>query len=160
MSQRPTLLSKSWAQSQLFVSPGEARHATRDETRTRVNASITALIPSPWSQCSVCVATLFFNRLPEADGWHADCIPTRAGEPPTTTGGRNEHHNRNDPPQFQARKPLCADRAGTRTDQTVIGIRRLLAARQRTASRSLLERSFDPATKGFLGCDPANGTTD
>jgi putative oxidoreductase len=63
-------------------------------------------------------------------------------------GGRNEHHNRNDSPQAQALKPRCADRAGKRTDQTIIGIRRLLAARQRTASRSLLERSFDPGHEG------------
>jgi putative oxidoreductase len=63
-------------------------------------------------------------------------------------GGRNEHHNRNDSPQAQAFKPRCADRAGKRTDQTIIGIRRLLAARQRTASRSLLERNFDPGHEG------------
>ena len=36
----------------------------------------------------------FLNRfVPQADSWHADCIPAKSGEPPMTMSGRNEHHS-------------------------------------------------------------------
>ena len=109
-----------------FVTPQEAGHATRDGTRAPVNVSITAF--TLVSMLRKRRHRIFQPLTPAAEGWHADCIPARAGEPPTTMGGRNEHHTRNDSPQFQACKPRCA---GKQTDRTVIEIRRLLAACQR-----------------------------
>jgi len=97
----------------------------------------------------VCAATLFFQPLTGSRGLARGLHSNQGRRPPTTMGGTNDHHTRSDFPQSEARKLRCADRAGKRTDQTIIGIRRPLAARQRTTPRSLFETSFAPATKGI-----------
>jgi hypothetical protein len=106
--------------NQDFVTPQEAGHATRDGTRAHVNVSTTASIPSPGSPCSVCVATLFFNRLPKAE------VGTRIALQLGQANGRQrrelEMSTTSETTLHSLELASRADRAGERTDQTLIGM--------------------------------------